>query len=401
MQASRRNVLALGLGSLMTSCARKPEQPAETAAAPKLALQDFQPKSMLVVPEHPVPKAKFPVIEAHTHVNWVFGRRTVVDPNAVPPEAAKQLADIVRLMDNLNIRLMVNLTGGNSVGALKNNIAALDRKYPGRFANCIEPAWDRVREPGYPQWQAGELAKAKDAGAVGLKILKTLGLYLRENGDTGPLVKVDDPRFDPMWDAAGQLGLPVFIHTADPDAFFLPIDRFNERYEDLGNHPTWSFYGKDFPSKAELLAARNRVIEKHPKTTFIGLHVANHPENLDEVSEWLRKYPNLHCELGARLGELGRQPRRARKFFEEFSDRILFGTDATPNGKDYPQQDLIPEMFQCYYRWLETEDEYFNYAPSVTPPNGRWQAYGIGLPDSILKKVYHNNAARLLGMKQI
>ncbi len=401
MQASRRNLLALGLGSLMTSCARKPPQPAETAAAPRLALQDFQPRSMLVVPEHPVLKARFPVIDAHTHVNWVFGRRTVVDPNAVPPEAARQLAEIVRLMDDLNIRLMVNLTGGNSVSALKNNIAALDRKYPGRFVNCIEPAWDRVREPGYPRWQADELARAKEAGAAGLKILKTLGLYLRENGDSGPLVKVDDPRFDPMWDAAGKLGLPVFIHTADPDAFFLPIDRFNERYEDLGNHPTWSFYGKDFPSKAELLAARNRVIERHPKTTFIGLHVANHPENLDEVSEWLRKYPNLHCELGARLGELGRQPRRARKFFDEFSERILFGTDATPNGKDYPQQDLIPEMFQCYYRWLETEDEYFNYAPSVTPPNGRWQAYGIGLPDGILKKVYHDNAARLLGLTRI
>ena len=400
MPTSRRTLLGFSLGSLLTSCSRPPAPPPQPAAAAKLALEGFQPKSMMVTGEHPVPRAKFPVIDVHTHVNWVFGRKTVVDPAAVPPDVAKQLDQIVRWMDELNMKLMVNLTGGTA-DVLKNNIAALDRKYPGRFLNCVEPDWTRIREPGYPQWQAEQLTRAKEAGAVGLKILKTLGLYLRENIKEGSLVKIDDPRFDPMWDAAGKIGLPVFIHTGDPDAFFEPIDRFNERYEDLGNHPAWSFYGKDFPKKAELLAARNRVIAKHPKTTFVGLHVANHPENLDAVSECLRKYPNLHCEFGARLGEMGRQPRRTRKFFEEFPDRIMFGTDATPNGKDYPQQDLRPEMFQCFFRWLETEDEYFNYAPVPVPPNGRWQAYGIGLPDGILKKVYHNNAAKLLGLKQI
>ena len=234
-----------------------------------------------------------------------------------------------------------------------------------------------------------------------MKIAKTLGLYLREQGKEGPLVKIDDRRFDPMWDAAGRLKFPVFIHISDPDAFFTPIDRSNERWEELANHPDWSFYGKDFPPKRELLEARNRVIERHSSTTFVGLHVANHPENLNEVSSWLKKYPNLHCEIGARIGELGRQPRRARRFFDEFPERIMFGTDATPNGSSVPQQDLRPEMFQCYFRFLETEDEYFDYAPSAVPPQGRWKIYGIGLPDDILKNVYHNNAARLLGLRTI
>jgi len=310
------------------------------------------------------------------------------------------LDQIVKWMDELNVKTMVNSTGGHGAN-LERAIRELPGRYPGRFLVLTEPAWSGIAEPGYPKWQAEEIERAKKAGAAGIKILKVLGLYLREKVTEGPLVKVDDPRFDPMWEAAGALGLPVFIHTADPDAFFTPIDRFNERWEELGNHPDWSFHGKDYPSKAELLAARNRVIERHPKTIFVGHHVANHPENLGEVSDWLDKYKNLYIETGARLGELGRQPRSARRFFEKHQDRVLFGTDATPNGEEYPQQDLKPEMYRCYFRFLETEDEYFDYSPAPVPPQGRWRIYGINLPDSILKKVYHNNAARLLGLKAV
>lgn len=364
---------------------------AAAARTQKLALEEFQPKSMLVAAEHPVLKARYPVIDVHTHISGVFRQRDT---------AFKQLDDIVKWTGELNIQRIINLTGGWG-DELKRNVRDLQERYKPRFVNCVVPAWERSREPGYPNWQADELANAKAAGAVGLKVTKTLGLYLRERGKEGPLIKVDDPRFDPMWEAAGALGLPVFIHTADPDAFFTPTDRFNERWEELGNHPDWSFYGKDFPLKAELLAARNRVIARHRKTKFVGLHVANHPENLDEVSEWLNRYPNLYVEFGARLGELGRQPRRARKFFDQFQDRIMFGTDGTPNGKEVPQQDLVPAMYQAYFRFLETLDEYFDYAPSPTPPQGRWRIYGIGLPDAQLKKVYHNNAARLLGWKAI
>jgi predicted TIM-barrel fold metal-dependent hydrolase len=370
-------------------------------APTKLGLQDFQPKSMLVVPEHPTLRARYPVIDVHTHISSVFGQGYTTDPNAtVPDSALKQLDQIVSWMDQLNIKTLNNLTGGYGE-TLKRNVSNLQGRYKGRFLNCVVPAYERLREANYPAWQAEELQRARDAGAIGLKITKTLGVYLRENGKDGSLVKIDDPRFDPMWEAAGKLKMPVFIHTADPDAFFTPIDRFNERWEELSNHPDWSFYGKDYPPKADLLSARNRVIERHPRTTFVGLHVANHPENLDEVANWLNRYPNLQVEIGARLGELGRQPRRARKFFEDYQDRIMFGTDATPNGNEVPQQDLKPAMFQAYFRFLETLDEHFDYAPSPVPPQGRWKIYGIGLPDQILKKVYSNNAARLLGLPTI
>lgn len=398
---SRRAFLGTAAGAVaLTGCSQSvapvEAQKKEANAGPKMGLTEYQPKSMLVVPEHPVARAKYPVIDVHTHIASIFGRKREADPAA----AFKQLDDVVKWNADLNLKTIINLTGGWG-DELKKNVNDLQERYKGHFVNCVTPAWAKTAEPGYPKWQADELANAKKTGAVGLKISKTLGLYLREKGKEGPLVKIDDPRFDPMWEAAGALNLPVFIHIGDPDAFFTPIDRFNERWEELGNHPDWSFYGKDFPPKAELLAARNRVIERHPKTKFVGLHVANHPENLDDVSAWLKKYPNLYAELAARLGELGRQPRRARKFFDDFPDRIMFGTDATPNGKNYPQQDLVPTMYQAYFRFLETLDEYFNYAPSVTPPQGRWQIYGIGLSDAALKNVYHNNAARLLGWKTI
>ncbi len=412
--ASRRRFL-IGISAasaLLTNDCSSPIEQAEAnalvqqpqqSAPTKLALEDFQPKSMLVVPEHPVARARYPVIDMHTHVSGVFGRRRSrdpEDPDANAASAFKQLNEFVGWMDQLNIQTLINLTGGYGE-ALKQNISDLQGRYKGRFLNCVVPAYDRLREPNYSAWQAEEVQRAKTAGAIGVKITKTLGLFLRENGKEGALVKIDDSRFDPMWETAGRLNMPIFIHTADPDAFFTPTDRFNERWEELGGHPDWSFYGKDFPPKADLLAARNRVIERHPRTTFVGLHVANHPENLDDVSSWLAKYPNLHVEIGARLGELGRQPRRARKFFEDYQDRIMFGTDASPNSTESMQQILQPGMFQAYFRFLETLDEHFDYAISPTPPQGRWKIYGIGLPDEILKKVYHNNAARLLNLQAI
>lgn len=391
---------AAGIVAAAGSCSR-PERSvqAQKAVPDKLVLEEFQPKSMLVVPEHPVNRARFPVIDVHTHISSIFRSRRSAPP--IDRETAlKQLDEIAKWTKEINLVRIINVTGGWG-DDLKRNVNDLQERYNSHFVTCTTPAWDRIREQDYPKWQADELANAKKSGAVGLKISKTLGLYLRENGREGPLVKIDDPRFDPMWEQAGALKMPVFIHVADPDAFFTPTDRFNERWEELGNHPDWSFYGKDFPPKPELLAARNRIVARHPKTQFIGLHVANRPENLDEVSAWLKQYPNLHCEVGARLGEIGRQPRRARKFFEQFQDRIMFGTDGTPNGKEVPQQDLVPAMYQAYFRFLETLDEYFDYAPSATPPQGRWRIYGIGLPDAILKKVYHNNAARLLGWKTV
>ena len=163
-------------------------------------------------------------------------------------------------------------------------------------------------------------------------------------------MKIDDPRFDPMWEACGALGLPVAIHISDPEAFFLPIDRFNERYEELHAHPDWSFHGKDYPSNAELIAARDRVLARHPKTTFIGLHVGHGAENLAAVSAALDRFPNFNVEIGARIGELGRQPRTSRRFFEKYQDRMLFGTDAVPNGRRDAAADFrrrpVHDLFQ-------------------------------------------------------
>jgi predicted TIM-barrel fold metal-dependent hydrolase len=367
---------------------RAPLVPADTQPPPDtpLALKDFQPKSMLRVPERKVARAKFPVIDVHTHLSRSDGTRFL----ATPPE-------LLEVMDRKHVRMMVNLTGGTGAG-LASSIKQFEKAAPGRFLTFTEPSWSRLLEPGYPQAQADEIEKAKQAGARGLKVLKTLGLFLRERGKEGPLVKVDDPRFDPMWDACGRLGLPVAMHVSDPQAFFLPTDRYNERYEELSNHPDWSFHGRDYPSNAEILEARNRVFARHPKTQFIVLHVGNNAEDLGYVSESLDRFKNTVVEIGARVGELGRQPRTARRFFDRYQDRILFGTDAVPRGVQTPQQVFGDELYEIYYRFLETEDEYFDYAPAPVPPQGRWRIYGIGLPDAILKQVYHDNAARVLGL---
>jgi predicted TIM-barrel fold metal-dependent hydrolase len=364
---------------------------AEPGAACELALKDFQPRSMLHVPEHQVERARFPVIDIHTHLAWSpSGGGDAMTFLATPGE-------LLEVMDRRHVRTMVNLTGGTGKG-LEASIRRYETAAPGRFITFSEPSWTRIKDPGYPQWQAEEIERAKKAGARGLKVLKRLGLFLREDVTSGPLVKVDDRRFDPMWDACGRLGMPVNIHVSDPEAFFLPTDRFNERYEELSNHPDWSFHGKDYPSFAELMQARDRMLARHPNTRFVLLHVGHDAENLAFVGETLDKFPHTVVEIGARIGELGRQPRTARKFFEKYQDRILFGTDAVPKGIETPQQVFGDELYRIYYRFLETEDEYFDYAPAPVPPQGRWRIYGLGLPEAILKKVYHDNAARELGL---
>ena len=367
----------------------------ENPPSPKpLDLSQYEPKSMLRVRESHVERAKFPLIDIHTHISASTKSDAGVEL-APEREYLGTPQELLAVMERKNIRAMVNLTGGYEKG-LAETVMKYDRAHPGRFYTFAEPSYSRFKEPEYPKVQAQAIEQAHRDGARGLKILKTLGLYLRENITTGTLVKVDDPRFDPMWDVCGQLNMPVAIHISDPIAFFTPTDRFNERYEELNNHPDWSFYGGDFPSNDELLAARNRVMGRHPKTQFIVLHVGNFAEDLQDVSDNLDRYPNMFVDTAARIGELGRQPRTARRFFEKYQDRILFGTDATPHGDDYPQQVFTNKLYEIYFRFLETDDEYFDYAPAKIPPQGRWKIYGINLPESILSKVYYENAARVL-----
>ena len=370
------------------------ESEAQNPPHERLALADYQPKSMLRVRETRVEKARFPAVDVHTHISFSAKSRNGVE---LAPERRflGTATELLSVMDRKNLRAMVNLTGGFDNG-LVDAVGKYDKAYPGRFYSFTEPSYSRFLEPNYPKAQADAIAEAHRNGARGLKILKTLGLYLRENITSGKLVKIDDPRFDLMWDACGQLNMPVAIHVSDPIAFFTPTDRFNERYEELSNHPDWSFYGHDFPSNAELLEARNRVIQRHPKTQFLVLHVGNFSENLANVSENLDRFPNMTVDIAARIGELGRQPRTSRRFFDKYQDRILFGTDATPHGDEFPQQVFNDKLYEIYFRFLETDDEYFDYAPAEVPPQGRWRIYGIDLPEGILHKVYSQNAARLL-----
>ena len=390
--------LALGAavpGGAQAFAGAKPAAAQQTSApGERLALADYEPKSMLQVSETRVERARFPAIDIHTHITVSAKSENGVE---LAPER-KYLGnpdELLAVMDRKNLHAMVNLTGGYDAGLVE-TIGKYDKSHPGRFITFTEPCYSRFLEPDYARIQADEIERAHRAGARGLKILKTLGLYLRENITSGKLVKIDDPRFDPMWDACGQLNIPVAIHISDPVAFFTPTDRFNERYEELNNHPDWSFYDHDFPSNAELLEARNRMFARHPKTQFIALHVGNFSENLANVAENLDRFPNMSVDIAARVGELGRQPRNSRRFFDKYQDRILFGTDATPHGDEFPQQVFNDKLYEIYFRFLETGDEYFDYAPAKVPPQGRWRIYGIELPESILHKVYNQNAARLL-----
>jgi predicted TIM-barrel fold metal-dependent hydrolase len=322
-----------------------------------LLLKDFDPESMLHSDTH------------DNHVNDPGG----VHGQQVPP------AEVVKGVDQANVKKVVIQTGlwGQRLQSVLDKMV---KPYPDRFMVFAQMDWRAIDDPDFGKRMVAQLDDAVCRGARGLKILKDWGLGVKDK--SGKFVAIDDPRMDPVWEECSRLKIPVAMHSTDPEAFFIPVDNKNERYEELITSPSRSFYGLGIPDKLTLLEQRNRVFARHPNTTFIALHVANWPENLDAVSEWLRKYPNMYVEFGARQAELGRRPRRAKKFFTEFQDRILFGTDTEP----------VPEMYASYLRWLETEDEYFPYWSY--PDQGRWEN-GMGLPDGILEKAYHGNAERI------
>ncbi len=347
----------------------------------QLLLENFRPQSMLKVDEHHLTRAKFPVVDVHSH----FFVRLKHSP--------EQLEAYLKVMDASNVALCVSLDG--TLGDRFDEHVQYLSKYQDRFVvfanidfqgagKADDPSsWD-VNRPDFARRVARQLADAKLRGAAGLKLFKQFGLAYK-NAD-GSLIAIDDPRFDPIWQACGELKLPVLIHTADPAAFFLPIDEKNERWEELHRRPDWSFHGDKFPKREELLTSLNRVIERHPQTTFIGAHVANNAADLKTVGQWLDKYPNLYVEIASRISELGRQPYTARAFFLKYQDRILFGTDGP-----WPEKRL-----RLYWRFLETYDEHFPYSEKEFPPQGLWNISGIGLPDEVLRKVYYENAQRLV-----
>lgn len=329
----------------------------------KLPLGEFRPRSMLVTSEHAVEKPRFPAIDYHNHLDSV------------------EPADALRVMDACGVEKTVNITMKTGDAALR-MIDKFRDADASRFATIGWMDWSGVERPDFVARTCDTLERLVERGAVGIKFWKDLGLTVRDG--SGALLRIDDERLGPIFDKAAELGIPVMFHTADPDAFFLPVDAQNERYEELAAHPDWSFYGSQY-SKSDLLDQRDRVIARHQKTTFVAAHVAESGENLARVAQLLDRCPNVSIDISARASELGRQPYSARAFFLRYADRIVFGTDLLPGET----------MYRLYFRFLETADEYFEY-PSHASRQGRWNICGLYLPDDVLRKVYRENALRLL-----
>jgi len=341
--------------------------------ASTIPLSDYRPRTRLEVSHTEIERSRFPVVDAHNHVCF-NGQWS--SPEADP---------LLRVMDDAGVRVLacVDATGpGDPLAVVRDTVRLFKGPHPDRFIVFARPDW-RQLVGGHTL--ARRFAECAEAGAQGLKLWKDLGLTLRDGA--GDLVRVNDPRLDHLMAKAGELGLPVMVHVADPAAFFDPLDAANERYEELWAHPDWHFHGPRFPTFQRVIDDFRDLVLRHPKTTFIGAHVGCYAENLDYVGRMLRECPNYLVDISARVAELGRQPHTARRFFLEFADRILFGLDCFPPTAGH---------YRVVYRFLETEDEYFDYTPDGLEPQGRWKVYGLGLPDEALAKVYYQNACRAL-----
>ena len=347
-----------------------------------LPLRDWRPDPKVVLPTHEVDRARFPAVDAHNHLGRWLSPWLGVDPAAwtVPDVRA-----LLELMDACNLRAIVNLDGrwGDELEA---NLTRYDRAHPGRFATFCHVDWPAAVASGdIGAAAAASLRTSVTTGARGLKVWKDLGLHIRD--DRGQLILPDDDRLRPLWESAAALQVPVFIHTADPVAFFDPVDERNERYEQLHVNPEWSFADPAFPRFEQLMASFEAVVARHPETTFVGLHVGGYAENLAWVGRMLSTYPNLSVDLAARVAELGRQPRATRALIVQHPDRILFGIDEFPPAK---------ENYAISFRFLETADEHFAHTTEEVPLMGRWAISGVDLPDDVLRRVYLDNALRVV-----
>lgn len=354
-----------------------------TTAAGQDGLEAPIVKSQLSVLKTNRERAAFPVVDVHTHF-FVKGKHD-----------ADLLEQYVGMMDRNNIAVCVSLDA-TLLKRLESHRDFLWTAYKDRFVlfanidfqgdgQADAPVTWSCNQPDFVRNTVEQIRHAHRLGVIsGLKFFKDFGLRYR-NGD-GTLAAIDDPRWGPIWEVCGELQLPVIMHTADPGAFFEPITPGNERFFELNVHPNWSFSGPAFPSRKSLHEARNRVIAQNPQTTFIAAHFGNDGENLEELGQWMATYPNLVVEFASRINELGRQPYSSRRFFQTYQDRILFGTDGP-----WPEARL-----RIYWRFLETQDEYFEYSEKQPPPQGDWRIYGMGLDPKILQKVYHSNAVRII-----
>jgi hypothetical protein len=314
---------------------------------------------------------------------------------------------LLALMKRYGIDHIVNLSGGHPLGNLPKQLEAA-RASGGKFTVFTGFPYEQAEAPGYGPRMAKMVRLGHEMGAKGLKIAKALGL-----GVPGPdhkLLAVDDPELDVVFETAGELGMPIAIHSGDPRAFWLPVDAKNERYAELSAHPGWALYGRKVPSFDEILSQLERRIARHPKTTFVSVHLGNCAEDIDRVAGWLRKYPNMYVDTAARIPEMGRHPaEKLRAFFLEFQDRIVYGSDlgvgpepeplflgsSGPNPPTPEEQELF---FSATHRFFETADRHFAHP---TPIQGSWTIDGIHLPRPVLEKVYAKNAMRLLHLDKL
>jgi len=330
----------------------------------KMDFETYDPVNTLVVPKHPLTKSKYPFIDVHNHQGDM---------------GSQNLDVLIKDMDKLNMKVMVNLTGRGGE-ELKKMITNIKDHHPKRFIVFTNIDFNGVGRAGWTENAVRQLDLDVKNGANGLKIFKNLGLSAKDIN--GKRVAVDDPRLDAIWDKAGELKIPVLIHTADPKPFWDSLDSKNERWLELATHPGRKRSATDPEPWEDLIEEQHRMFKKHPKTTFIAAHFGWYANDLDHLGMLLDQMPNVVVEFGAVIAELGRQPRRAKEFFTKYQDRILFGKDS-----------WVPEEYATYFRVLETEDEYFPYHKKY---HAFWAMYGMGLPDSILKKVYYKNALRII-----
>lgn len=335
-----------------------------TATGQELTFEEYNPTSTLVVPGDSILKAKFPFIDIHGHQYRM-------------PE--QDLAPVVAAMDTLNMAIMINLSG-RSGELLQKSVKNIADHFPNRFVVFANIDFEGVGQPNWTQNAVEQLEKDVKAGARGLKIYKSLGMRYKDT--EGNRVAVDDVRLDPIWAKCGELGIPVLIHSADPKSFWDAYDTDNERWLELKTHPRRK-RGEDNPAPWEqIIAEQHAMFKKHPETTFINAHMGWYANDLGYLSTLMEEMPNMYVEIGAIIAELGRQPRFAKKFFEKYQDRILFGKDSWK-----------PNEFPTYFRVLESADEYFPYHKKY---HAFWSMYGLDLPDEILKKVYYKNALKIV-----
>lgn len=327
-------------------------------------VEQYEPISTLKVPEHKLTHAKFPFIDVHNH-QWIM--------------PVQNLDDLVVEMDSLNMGVMVNLSGFRGK-VLEQSLNNVNENHPSRFVIFLNIDFETLDDEGWPQEALTMLEEGVKQGVKGLKVYKGLGLTDKDN--EGNRIAIDDPRIDPIWAKCGELGIPVLIHSAEPNSFWNPKDKNNERWLELKQEPDRYRDPKKYPTFEEIIAEQHHVFRKHPETKFINAHLGWFGNDLARLGKLFDELPNVYTELGAVLAELGRQPRFARAWMIQYQDRVMFGKDTYKK-----------EEYYTYFRVLETGDEYFDY---YRKRHAHWKMYGLELPDSVLRKVYYENAINVI-----